>query len=163
MELITLIKMLFASKPSDIFEPELITMKHFPWWDYTFMMWCGRVIYRKDKKDIIERFMQMSSGKRVKRHETIHLRQAENQAANSWVRYYWHYFIEWMKGNPIIHPASSAYYTIPYEVEAYALEETEGAELYYDMDMLKSKYTLKNRKQTYRDHRENWKDYVKTL
>lgn len=155
--------MLFKSKPSDFFEVELMPMKHFPWWDYKFMMWCGRIIYREEKKAVIERYMQMSSGKRSKRHETMHLRQAENQACDSWVRYYWRYFVEWIKGNPIIHPSSSAYYTIPYEVEAYALEETEGAELYYDMDLLKSKYTLKNRKQTYRDHRDNWKSYVKTL
>ncbi len=163
MEIITLIKMLFKSKPSDFFEVELMPMKHFPWWDYKFMMWCGRIIYREEKKAVIERYMQMSSGKRSKRHETMHLRQAENQAGDSWVRYYWRYFVEWIKGNPIIHPSSSAYYTIPYEVEAYALEETEGAELYYDMDLLKSKYTLKDRKQTYRDHRDNWKSYVKTL
>lgn len=38
MELITLIKMLFTSKPSDIFDAELMPMKHFPLWDYTFMM-----------------------------------------------------------------------------------------------------------------------------
>ena len=163
MELFTLIKMLFASKPSDIFEVQLMPMSHFPWWNYKFMMWCGRIIYRKEKEEVIKRHMQMSSGKKSKRHETFHLCQAQNHARDSWVRYYWIYFKEWIKGNPIIHPASSAYYTIPFEVEAYALEETEGAELYYDMDLLKSKYTLKNRKQTYRDHRDNWKSYVKTL
>ena len=158
MEIITLIKMLFKSRPSDFFEVELMPMKHFPWWDYKFMMWCGRIIYREEKKAVIERYMQMSSGKRSKRHETMHLRQAENQAGDSWVRYYWRYFVEWVKGNPIRHPSESAYYTIPFEVEAYALEETEGAEY-----LLKNKYTLKNRKQTYRDHRDNWKSYVKTL
>lgn len=155
--------MLFKSKPSDFSEVVLMPMKHFPWWDYKFMMWCGRIIYREEKKAVIERYMQMSSGKRSKRHETMHLRQAEKQAGDSWVRYYWRYFVEWVKGNPIRHPSEPAYYTIPFEVEAYALEEIEGAELYYDTNLLKSKYTLENRKQTYRDHRENWKDYVKTL
>lgn len=163
MEIITLIKMLFNSKPSDFFEAELMPMKHFPWWDYKFMMWCGRMIYREEKKAVIERYMQMNNGKRSKRHETLHIRQAEVHTKNSWIKYYWRYFIEWIKGNPIIHPSSSAYYTIPFEIEAYGLEETENAELYYDDTLLKSKYTLSNRKQTYRDHRDNWKSYVKTL
>lgn len=163
MEIIKLIKMLFRSKPSDIKEAELMPMKHFPWWDYKFMMWCGRIIYREEKKDVIERYMQMSSGKKSKRHEILHLRQAQKQANDSWVKYYWRYFVEWVKGNPIIHPSSSAYYTIPYEVEAYALEEKEGSEVNYDTTLLKSKYTLKDRKQTYRDHRYEWKSYVKTI
>ena len=163
MELITLIKMLFASKPSDIFKAELIPMKHFPFKGYRFMMWCGKIIYRADNEEEIKKEMNTDVGKRSIRHETIRVQQALNHAKNSWVRYYWRYFVEWLKGNPIIHPASSAYYTIPFEVEAYALENTEGAELYYDMNLLKEKYTLKNRKQTYRKHRKDWKCYVKTL
>ena len=64
--------------------------------------------------------MQTYAGKESLTHETIHLRQA--QVIGSWVKYYWRYFVEWVKGNPICHPASSAYYTIKYEMEAYANE-----------------------------------------
>lgn len=163
MELVTLIKMLFKSKPSDIKEAQLMCMKHYPWKGYKFMMWCGRIVYREDKKYDIEEYMKSKDGIISKRHETIHLRQAEKQSGDSWVKYYWRYFVEWVKGNPIIHPSSSAYYTIPFEVEAYALEETEGAEVNYDTSLLKSKYTLKDRKDTYRNHRYEWKSYVKTL
>lgn len=163
MEIITLIKMLFTSKPSDFFEVELMPMKHFPFKGYKYMMWCGRIVYRKENEEKVKNEINTEIGRRSIRHETLHLRQAENHGKNSWVRYYWRYLVEWIRGNPIIHPASSAYYTIPFEVEAYALEEIEGAELYYDTNLLKSKYTLENRKQTYRDHRDNWKNYVKTL
>ena len=163
MEIITLIKMLFTSNPSDFLEVELMPMKHFPFRGYKFMMWCGRIIYRAENEEDIKKEMNTEAWKNIIRHETIHLQQALNYAKNSWVRYYWRYFVEWLKGNPIIRPSKSAYYTIPFEVEAYALEETKDAEVYYDMDLLKGKYTLKNRKQTYKEHCKDWKHYVKTL
>lgn len=163
MELFKLIKMLFKEKPSEIKEPILMPMKHFPLTGFKFMMWCGHMIYRKSKQCVIERYMQMSSGKRSKRHETFHLKQAQYQAKDSWFRYYWRYFCEWIKGNPITAPSSSAYSTIPFEVEAYALEDNQDALDNYDTTLLKSKYTLKNRKKTYKEHRKGWRNYVKTL
>lgn len=109
-ELWQLIKMLFSSKPGDFDTPRLLSMKHYPFKGYRFMMWCGRMIYRIENKENIEKYMQTYAGKESMTHETIHLRQA--QAVGSWVKYYWRYFVEWIKGNPICHPASSAYYTI---------------------------------------------------
>ena len=107
-ELWQLIKMLFSSKPGDFDTPELLAMKHYPFKGYRFMMWCGRMIYRAENKENIDRYMQTYAGKESLTHETIHLRQA--QVIGSWVKYYWRYFVEWVKGNPICHPASSAYY-----------------------------------------------------
>lgn len=163
MELVTLIKMLFREKPNDVGNVNIISMKHYPWKGYRFMMWCGNIIYRKDKEQEITEYLKTESGKNSIRHETAHLKQAQLHGKNSWIRYYWKYFIEWVKGNPIIHPSESAYYTIPFEVEAYALEENQDAIDNYDSTLLKSKYTLKNRKQVYRDNRFNWKEFVKSL
>ena len=86
-ELWQLIKMLFSSKPGDFDTPELLAMKHYPFKGYRFMMWCGRMIYRDENKENIDRYMQTYAGKESLTHETIHLRQA--QAIGSWVKYYW--------------------------------------------------------------------------
>ena len=55
MEIITLIKMLFTSKPSDFFEVELMPMKHFPFKGYKYMMWCGRIVYRKENEEKVKK------------------------------------------------------------------------------------------------------------
>lgn len=87
--------MLFSSKPGDFDTPELLPMKHYPFKRYRFMMWCGRMIYRAENKENIDRYMQTYAGKESMTHETIHLRQA--QVIGSWVKYYWRYFVEWVK------------------------------------------------------------------
>lgn len=98
-ELWQLIKMLFSSKPGDFDTPELLAMKHYPFKGYRFMMWCGRMIYRAENKENIDRYMQTYAGKESLTHETIHLRQA--QVIGSWVKYYWRYFVEWIKGKTL--------------------------------------------------------------
>ena len=94
-ELWQLIKMLFSSKPGDFDTPKLLPMKHYPFKGYRFIMWCGRMIYRAENKENIDRYMQTYAGKESLTHETIHLRQA--QVTGSWVKYYWRYFVEWVK------------------------------------------------------------------
>ena len=86
-ELWQLIKMLFSSKPGNFDNPQMLAMKHYPFKGYRFMMWCGRMIYRIENKENIEKYMQTYAGKESMTHETIHLRQA--QFAGSWVKYYW--------------------------------------------------------------------------
>lgn len=54
-----------------------------------------------------------------------------------------------MKGNPIIHPASSAYYTIPYEMEAYANQHNKEYIDNYHGQFLHC-YVIKDRKKTYK-------------
>ena len=163
-ELWQLIKMLFSSKPGDFDTPELLPMKHYPFKRYRFMMWCGRMIYRAENKENIDRYMQTYAGKESMTHETIHLRQA--QVIGSWVKYYWRYFVEWVKGNPICHPASSAYYTISYEMEAYANESNLDYPVNYDGSNL-SRYKIKGgRKKLYKSiggTSKAWKTYIRTL
>lgn len=159
-ELFKLIKLLFKDKPQDHNEVELIAMDHFPFKGYLFMMWCGKMIYRTDNTDKVNFHLTTQKGKESINHETIHLYQAKDR--KTWIKYYLKYAWEWLKGNPITHPSSSAYYTIPYEIEAYANQS--------NLDYLKTrtkdsvnKYIIKNRKKTYKEHRENWKEYIKTL
>lgn len=50
-ELWQMVKMLFSSKPNDSNELKLLAMQCFPFQGYKYMMWCGKMIYRK--KNII--------------------------------------------------------------------------------------------------------------
>ena len=162
-ELWTLAKMLFKSKPSEIDEVTLLGLDHFPFKGYAYMMWCGRMVYRNDAIDRRQKEWITKAYKVSKNHETIHLMQAK--MCGSWVKYYLKYLWEWLKGGPVMAPASAAYYTIPFEVEAYANEGNFGYPKNYDGSNL-AKYTLKNRKKLYKEvggTSSKWKAYVKTL
>lgn len=148
-ELWYLIKLLFSPISDKL---ELVQLKHFPFKGYLFMMWCGKMIYRDDVLD----YLRTQKGLRSIRHETIHLMQARD--TGSWIKFYLIYLWEWIKGNPLIHPAQSAYYMIPFEVQAYALEDTPER---YTNDL--SPYTIKGRKKFYKQHRDNFREFVKTL
>lgn len=153
-ELFELIRLLFSSNPEDIEEMKVKDMRHFPFKGYKAMAWCGTIIHREGASKVNDITIN---------HETIHLMQAK--MCGSWVKYYWRYFIEWLKGNPIIAPASSAYYTIPYECEAYANEQDMDYCKNYDGNNLQ-KYTFKGRKKLYKKvggTSKDWKVYVKTL
>ena len=170
-ELWILIKMLFKSNPKEKEEVTLLGMNHFPFKGYKYLMWCGYMIYRIEKKDEIVKEMLTKKFEVSKTHETIHLMQAK--ICGSWVKYYWHYFVEWLKGNPIAVPSHSAYYTIPYEMEAYANEDyseyPDGMILYIDdyTNGIHGKYMIKNgRKKLYKKvggTSTAWKEYIKTL
>ena len=162
-ELITLIKLLFESSPKDFKgSAEVLDMKHFPFKGYKAMSWCGYIIHRIGTSDIDNKTII---------HETIHLNQAKR--SGSWIKYYWQYFIEWLKGNPIIAPSSSAYYTNPFEMEAYANEDKpeypEGMIIYEDnySTLEFTKYIIKNgRKKVYKNAGgtpRDWKEYIKHI
>ena len=56
----------------------------------------------------------------VKYHETIHLRQAQS-VHNSWLCFYWKYFIFWFKARRANRILPNAGYELnPFEMEAYA-------------------------------------------
>lgn len=152
-ELKQLIKYLFKGSPKKTNKLEVIQMKWFPFSGYSAMSWCGKLI-TKNSKLIDESLL---------RHETIHLKQA--QQYGSWLTYYIIYLKEWIKGKPFTSPMSSAYYTIPFEVEAYANEDKPGYETNYNPKNLKEKYTFKNRKNLYKNYGtiSSWKKYIKSL
>ena len=150
-ELWYLIKLLFSDITNQ--KAEVVKMKHFPFQGYSAMSWCGKVITRKD-----------NVSDKVLNHERIHLEQAIELAklekTNTWLTYYWQYLKYWIKGGPIMAPASAAYYTIPFEMEAY------GNEHNFDYKVTANswkKYEIENRKETYNEYRYNWRNYCKNL
>lgn len=153
-----IVKMLFASKPNDIKEVELMGMNHFPFSGYKYMMWCGKMIYRNGMIEKRKKEWGTAKFETSKRHEGYHLDQAKQ--FGSWLAYYWQYFKYWIKGNPIIYPASSAYYTIPFEMEAYANENNPD---YVVTKNSWKRYEIKDRKKTYKQHMKDWKQYCKNL
>lgn len=167
-ELWILVQLLFKSKPSEIVgKPlELVVMKNYPFEGFTFMSWCGKVILREENRALIERFLQTKAGIESQTHEYGHAIQAVSEHGDNWVRYYLSYFWNWLCENPIINPASSAYYTNRYEVEAYAQQHNPEYWNNYTRTNLRGKYTIKNGKKKYRELGRNpslWKEYVKTL
>ena len=167
-ELWILVQLLFKSKPSEIVgKPlELVVMKSYPFEGFTFMSWCGKVILREENRALIERFLQTKAGIESQTHEYGHAIQAVSEHGDNWVRYHLSYFWHWLCENPIINPASSAYYTNRYEVEAYAQQHNPEYWNNYTRTNLRSKYTIKNGKKKYKELGRNpslWKEYVKTL
>lgn len=63
-ELWTLIKMLFASRPSDVVGKgmEVIEMKHFPFKGYKALSWCGRIIHREGTSEVNKITMNPTKG-----------------------------------------------------------------------------------------------------
>lgn len=144
-----IVKQLFTKVKAD--KVEYKRMDHYPFSGYSAMSWCGYLLSRKPESQIKPTTWN---------HENIHLYEAKDK--KRWISYYWSYVWEWIKGNPIIYPASSAYYTIPYEMEAYANDD--------NFDYLKTrkpedldKYKIKDRKKTYKANKKNWKQYLKTI
>ena len=139
-----IIKQLFTKVKAD--KVEYKHMDHYPFSGYSAMSWCGYLLSRKPESQIKPTTWN---------HENIHLYEARDR--KRWISYYWSYAWEWIKGNPITYPASSAYYTIPYEMEAYANEDKS------DYEINTNKYKIKNRKKTYRENKKNWFNYIKNL
>lgn len=129
---------------------DILLFKHFPFNDNVMMMWCGHLITKEKEYTNPE--------KRILRHERIHLKQAQNYS--HWYKYYLRYVWEWIKGNPFIKPTDSAYYTVPFEIEAYANEHK--AEYKPTKNTIK-KYILKNRKKLYIENKEKWKQFCRNI
>lgn len=145
-----IIKQLFTKVKAD--KVEYKHMDHYPFSGYSAMSWCGYLLSRKDDEDIKPTTWN---------HESIHLQQAKDKG--KWLKYYWSYLMYWLKGNPLVHPSSGAYYTIPYEMEAYANQNNFEYLKTRTADSI-NKYKIKNRKQTYRKYgRRNFLEYIKTL
>lgn len=151
-----LIKMLFATHPSDFIykDMDVIDMRHFPFKGYKAMSWCGRIIHRIGSSEVNDKTIA---------HEKIHLMQAV-ACNDSWIRYYLSYAWNWLR-HGLLTPISANYYVNKYESEAYANDEKTGYCDDYDGSNLK-KYKIKNAKKLYKQlggTSKEWKEYVKTL
>lgn len=125
-------------------------MKYFPFKKFSAMNWCGYLLTRKDKvKDS------------TVRHEDFHLKQEiTNFEEKKHIRYYISYYWEYLKGFTLLNPMSSAYYTNPYEMEAYANQDNPN---YKVTKGSYKRYRIKNRRKTYKKYKDNWIAYVKQL
>lgn len=152
-ELKQLAKLLFSGTPKKTDTIEIIQMKHFPMSGYVAMSWCGKLITRENPENIT---------KTTFNHEMIHLKQS--QQYGSWVSYYWKYLKEWIKGQPFKKPSKTAYYTIPFEMEAYANENNMGYCDNYNPDNI-TKYYINKRRKTFNMYGSfnKWFEYIKTL
>jgi hypothetical protein len=87
------------------------------------------------------------------------------KVSGSWIKYYWNYFIEWMKGNPLFGGALSAYLTIPFECEAYANDnDFEYCKNYNSQNL--NKYKFKDRRKLYiktGGTEKSWIEYIKNI
>ena len=84
------------------------------------IMWFGTV-YFKNQNDADE-FNKSDTErmKRIRTHETTHLRQAES-TGDSWLKYYTKYIWQWICNIPLMAiEVNMAYKFIPFELEAYA-------------------------------------------
>ena len=167
-ELWILVKMLFLSRPSDIFgkDLELVIMQKFPFKGFRFMCWCGKIILRQERVEIISRFLHTEAGKISMKHEKGHALQAISEHGDNWLRFYLSYFWHWLKHCPWIAPSSACYFFNRYEVECFAKEADNDYWEDYTRHDLRSKYTIKHPREKWRELGSNaqaWKAYVRTL
>lgn len=135
----------------DVNKPiEILHMNNFPFAGYSNMMWCGTIITKNKDLKISQETLN---------HEKGHLIHASHY--DRWIQYYLIYVWEWLKGNPFSVPRKSAYFTIPFEVQAYANQH--NSDYNYSRSDLIDKYTLKNRKYVYTKHESDWREWVKTI
>ena len=149
-ELIWLIRKLFTK----VKDKSLVykQMKYFPFKGYLAMQWCGYLVSKEDFSSI---------SKSVVLHENIHIKQAVKYSNKRWIRYYLSYLLQYLKGNPLFHP-KIAYYTNPYEMEAYANQHNINYLKQVNKDSYK-KYIIKDRVKTYKQHKYNWINYLKSI
>lgn len=142
------VKTLFTEKPKSRDKLTMKCMEHYPFKGYKYMMWCGYVIYRKDNEDNIKKEKRTFKWKRDMRHETIHLMQAKDCSKTTFFSYYFQYLWQWIIGNPFLKD-NIAYYTSPFEMEAYACED----ETYYvegrEIEEHKFYYIIPNKRKEY--------------
>lgn len=83
---------------------------------YNAMTFFGRIItHSKQEAEALNSTMNS-----LKRHELIHLRQAQ-ACGDSWFRFYWKYLVYWLKGCRLRRRLPNAGYLLnPFEMEAYA-------------------------------------------
>ena len=121
--------MMRARRPSRIVDMTAVKEGFWLRRNYDAMMFFGFILaHTKEEADRINKY-----GGSLKRHETIHLRQAQ-ACGDSWLRFYLLYIWYWLKGLRMSRRMRHAAYLLnPFEMEAYArmhdlhyLERCEG-------------------------------------
>lgn len=154
-------------RPSKIQNIDFIFNKFIPPKGFLAITFFGKVYIHNRNKSLWESYSEEYK-EVVRRHETIHVRQAE-MAHDSWFRFYmkylWHWIVAMLNCG---FKNSIAYYCIPYEVEAYLQEDDYDYEdflfLYTDYQAISPKeYVQIAKKHLNSDGSLNKTEYFKEI
>lgn len=125
---------------------KIISNKIIPFGRYVAITMFGRVFTRKSMKDL-KKYLDTSAGKRMIKHESIHVMQAKDEC-KSWIKFYVLYLWYFVKMLFWCFKWDMSYKTIPFEIEAYKYQNTPE----YNKTFWKSfKMSNKKRKKFYTD------------
>ena len=116
-------------RPSKCQHIQIETSRFLPPKGYYAITFFGKILIREHNAENWKRNFETKSGKIMLNHEWIHVRQAVS-THNSWICFYIRYVFYYLKNRPLRNGQRFAYYTNPFEVEAYSFE----ADLSYTHD-----------------------------
>ena len=116
-------------RPSKI---DLVNAKETDWVNSSFYMMIFGTVYAFDP-NLVKKF-NATEDNDDRIHETIHVRQAEG-LKDSWIRFYLHYFWQWLCNISLITVNIRApYMFMPTEIEAYGKQDNPDYIWAYDSD-----------------------------
>lgn len=102
---------------------KIISNKIIPFGRYVAITMFGKVFTRKSMKDL-EKYLTTNAGKRMIKHESIHVMQAKDEC-KSWLKFYALYLWYFVKMLFWCFKWDMSYKTIPFEIEAYRYQDME--------------------------------------
>lgn len=130
---------------------EPVTMKHFPFRCYKYMMWCDR---------LVTRMKSLAMTEEDARHEGSHLLQAMFNY-EKWYQYYLRYVWEWTK---VLFRSGfslrTAYKCNPFEMEAVGNESPTACGIGRNTW---KRYRIKHPRSAYRRNRRRWKLFCQEI
>lgn len=67
-------------------------------------------------------FRQLAPSKKLILHELVHIEQIKK---NGWIKFYFKYFLDYLKNRSLGMNHYNAYFNIPFEIEARAISENK--------------------------------------
>lgn len=110
-----------ARRPNKYQNIKIETSRFLPPRGYNAITFFGKILVRRNNNPKWKQYFETASGKILLNHEWIHVKQAVS-THNSWICFYLRYIFYYLKNRPLKNGHRIAYYTIPFEVEAYVFE-----------------------------------------
>lgn len=142
----TLISAIFKNTPDTPLQH--IEMEHILWKGYAALTWAGLLVTRPG----------YYLSKRTINHEDIHRQQA--QTLGSYWKFYAKYLGEYLGNLFVLWSFDGAYHCISFEMEAYG---NEGDYNYAVTKESMAKYKIKNKRRVWKENRQNWKLYCRSI
>lgn len=108
-------------RPSKYQSITVQTNRFLPPKGYFAITFFGKILIRDSNAKNWARTRNSQSGKIMLHHEWIHVQQAVS-THDSWIFFYLRYLYYFLKNRPFRHGMKVAYYTNPFEMEAYVFE-----------------------------------------